>query len=133
MVLPVAALTFRALGDKLFAKGYQSKNIMRQMMASFASAVAAVALQDSQFTEYTELMGRVTPGNQAAVDWLARLQASFEGLGYTASQAHGAALAELGNVVHHQAFFMACQNLYQWLALVAALAAVVVSVQRHLK
>lgn len=133
MVLPVAALTFRALGDSLFAKGYQSKNIMRQMMASFASAVAAVALQDSQFTEYTELMGRVTPSSPAAVDWLARLQAAFEHLGYTASQAHGAALAEMSTVVHHQAFFMACQDLYQWLALVAAAAAVVVSVQRHLK
>ncbi len=133
MVLPVAALTFRALGDGLFAKGYQSKNILRQMMASFASAVAAVALQDSQFIEYTELIGRVTSGNQAALDWLARTQAGLEQLGYAAGQAQGAALAQLSAVVHQQAFFMACQNLYQWLAMMAALAAVVVAAQRHLK
>ena len=133
MVLPVAALTFRSLGDSLFAKGYQSKNIMRQMMASFASAVAAVALQNSQFTQYTELMGRVTPSNPGAVSWLAQVQAAFERQGYSASQAHGAALAEMSSVVHHQAFFMACQSLYHWLALISAMAAIVVMAQRQLK
>ena len=133
MVLPVAALTFRALGDSLFAKGYQSKNIIRQMMASFASAAAAVALQDSQFTEYTELIGRVTPSNTAATSWLAQMQTTFEHLGYSAGQAQSAALAELNQVVQNQSFFMACQSLYHWLALVSAIAAVVVMTQRHLK
>ncbi len=133
MVLPVAALTFRALDAKHFAKGYQSKNIMRQMMASFASAVAAVALQDSKFLHYTDLIGRVTPSNQAAGTWLGSMQAHFEQLGYTASQAHGAALAELSALVNQQALFMACQQLYQILAAVAAVAAVVVMTQRHLR
>ena len=133
MVLPVAALTFRALGDNLFAKGYQSKNIMRQMMASFASAVAAVALQDSKFVQYTELIGRVTPSNAGANTWLATMQSHFEQLGYSAAEAHGAALAEMSAVVNHQALFMACQNLYHWLAVVAAVAAVVVMLQRHLR
>ena len=133
MVLPVASLTFRALGDSLFAKGYQSKNILRQMMASFASATAAVALQDSQFTAYTELSSRVTPDNTAAMDWLAQVQAAFERLGLTSGQAHGAALAKLADTVQHQAFFMACQSLYHWLALASAIAAVVVVAQRRLK
>ena len=133
MVLPVAALTFRALEARHFAKGYQSKNIMRQMMASFASAVAAVALQDSRFVQHSDLIERVTPSNQAAMSWLASMQAHFEQLGYSASQAHTAALAELGAIVDHQALFMACQSLYQWLAAVAAVAAVVVMAQRHLR
>ncbi|MFT4240893.1 MAG: hypothetical protein QM569_01310 [Acidovorax sp.] len=44
MILPVSALTWRALGDTHFAKGYQAKNVLRQMMVSLASASAAVAL-----------------------------------------------------------------------------------------
>ena len=44
MILPASALTWRALGEEHFAKGYQAKNLMRQMMVSFASAAAAVAL-----------------------------------------------------------------------------------------
>lgn len=133
MVLPIAALTFRALEAKHFAKGYQSKNIMRQMMASFASAVAAVALQDSRFIQHNQLIEHVTPSNSAAMSWLAGMQAHFEQLGYSASQAHTAALAELNSIVDQQALFMACQSLYQWLAAVAAIAAVVVMVQRHLR
>ena len=133
MVLPVAALTFRALGEALFAKGYQSKNIVRQMMASFASAAAAVALQDRQFAVHTRLVERLTPDNQAAASWLAQVQATFERLGYATGQAREAALAQMSAVVSHQSFFMACQNLYEWLALVSALAAVVVLAQRRLK
>ncbi|MPN24913.1 hypothetical protein SDC9_172318 [bioreactor metagenome] len=133
MVLPVATLTFRALDARHFAKGYQSKNIMRQMMASLASAVAAVALQDSRFVQHTHLVERVTPSNTAALSWLDTMQAHFEHLGYTATQAHGAALAELSALVDQQALFMACQSLYQWLAAAAAVAAVVVMAQRHLR
>ena len=44
-----------------------------------------------------------------------------------------AALARLADTVQHQAFFMACQSLYHWLALASAIAAVVVVAQRHLK
>lgn len=42
--LAVAGLTFRGLGDDRFAHEYQSKNLMRQIAASFSTAVAAIAL-----------------------------------------------------------------------------------------
>lgn len=48
LVLPVAGLTFRDLGEDAFAHGYQSKNLMRQLAGSFAAAVAAIALQQRQ-------------------------------------------------------------------------------------
>ena len=133
MVLPVAALTFRALEARHFAKGYQSKNIMRQMMASFASAVAAIALQDSRFIQHGHLIERVTPSNPAAVSWLDGAQAHFEQLGYSVAEAHAAALVQLNAIVEQQALLLACQSLYQWLAAVAAVAAVVVMAQRHLR
>lgn len=57
MVLPGASLTWKALGDTHFAKGYQAKNVMRQMMVSLASAVAAVSLQNPRLHEYAALAG----------------------------------------------------------------------------
>ncbi|MGH8784361.1 MAG: MFS transporter, partial [Cupriavidus necator] len=68
MVLPVAALTWKALGETHFAKGYQAKNVMRQMMVSLASAVAAVSLQNVRIAEYGALAGNLGVTNDAAMD-----------------------------------------------------------------
>ena len=133
MVLPVAALTWRALDAQHFAKGYQSKNILRQMTASFASAVAAVALQDDKFVQYADLASRITPSNTTAVQWLGSTAQNLERHGMPATQAHHAALEILAQMVDHQAFFMACQQLYQWLAVVAAVTGVIVLVQKKLR
>lgn len=133
MVLPVAALTWRSLGDRHFAKGYQSKNLLRQMTASLASATAAVALQDSRFIETSDLIGRLGTSNSAATQWLAAVQTQFERLGYSADQAHQAALAELSATVNQQALFMACQQMYRWIAAIALAAAVIVVVQKRLR
>ena len=43
------------------------------------------------------------------------------------------ALVQLNAIVEQQALLLACQSLYQWLAAVAAVAAVVVMAQRHLR
>jgi hypothetical protein len=64
MVLPVAALTWRAVGEARFAKGYQTKNVMRQIMVSLASAVGAVALQNGRVAAYSDLTSQA---HQAAV------------------------------------------------------------------
>ena len=133
MVLPVAALTWRALDAQHFAKGYQSKNILRQMTASLASAVAAVALQDSQFVQHANLASRITPSNTTATDWIASTAQAFEHHGMLPEQARHAALETLAQLVDHQAFFMACQQLYQWLAAVALVTGVIVLVQKKLR
>jgi len=133
MILPVAALTWRALGDAHFVKGYQTKNVMRQMTVSLASAVAAVALQNGHLAQYSELAGRISPGNPAAMQWLEQTQHRFEQLGYTAGQAHGAAIGQLSALVERQAVFIACQHLYHWIAAIAMAAAVIVMVQKRLK
>ncbi|WP_427308485.1 MFS transporter [Cupriavidus sp. H39] len=133
MILPVSALTWRALGDAHFARGYQTKNVMRQMMVSMASSVAAVALQNGRVAQYSDLTGRISPSNPAAVQWLDQAQHRFEQLGYSASQAHGAAFAQLSALVDKQAIFIACQHLYHWIAAIAAAAAVIVMAQRQLR
>lgn len=133
MILPVAALTWRALGDTHFAKGYQAKNLMRQMTVSLASATGAVALQNVRVAEQAELAGRINAANPAAVQWLDAAQRHFEQLGYGAAQAHGAALAELSALVDRQAVFIACQHLYHWIAAIAMAAAVIVMAQKRLR
>lgn len=55
MILPLSALTWRALGDTHFAKGYQAKNMLRQMMISLASAAAAVALQGERMAQHARI------------------------------------------------------------------------------
>jgi len=98
MILPVSALTWRALGDTHFAKGYQVKNVLRQMMVSLASAAAAVALQGERTAQRARL-------------------------------AHGTATAP-GAHLDMQAYFLAGQRLYLWVAVLALLAMAVVAATR---
>jgi len=133
MILPVAGLTFRSLGDEQFAHGYQSKNLMRQLAGSFSTAVAAIALQDRQFATASDLSARLNAANPSAVQWLDTLQAGFAAHGMAPAQAHGAALAELSRVVDQQSLLMACEDLYCGLGLLALATALVVLVQRRLK
>jgi len=133
MVLPVAGLTFRGLGEERFAHGYQSKNLMRQMAGSFSTAVAAIALQDRQFATYGDLAARVQAGQPGATAWLDGLQAAFGARGLDARAAHGAALAEMHRVVDQQSLLMACDDLFRALAVLALAVALVVLVQRRLK
>ena len=133
MILPVASLTWRALGDSRLAKGYQAKNVMRQMMVSLASATGAVALENGRVAQYKELASRINPSNPTAVQWIDTLQQHFEHLGMAAPQAHEAAMSQLSALVSTQAVFMAGQHLYRVIAVIAALAAVAVAVQRKLR
>ncbi|MFT3721098.1 MFS transporter [Pseudorhodoferax sp.] len=102
MILPVSALTWRALGDTHFAKGYQAKNMMRQMMISLASAAAAVALHSESTAQHARL--------------------AQAGAGAPPAPHLGA-----------QAVFLAGQDLYVWIAVMALLAAVVVATQKRLR
>ncbi|MDM0112483.1 MFS transporter [Variovorax sp. J22R133] len=133
LVLPVAGLTFRELGDERFAHAYQSKNLMRQIAGSFSTAIAAIALQDFQFANYSQLAATLSPANPQATGWLDSLQAGFVAHGLSAAQAHGAAMAELARIVEQQSLLVSCENLYRVLAALALATAAVVLLQRRLK
>ena len=133
LVLPVAGLTFRDLGDDRFAHGYQSKNLMRQLAGSFATAVAAIVVQDRQFVNASHLAGRVDTGQAATLDWIARVEAGYAAQGLAAGQAHAAALAGLKRIVDQQAMLLACQDVYRLLAVAALATAAIVLLQRRLK
>lgn len=68
MILSIASLTWRGLDDAHFAKAYQTKNVMRQMMVSLATAAAAVALQHQRTAEQGKLIGGGVSDPASAVD-----------------------------------------------------------------
>ncbi len=133
LVLPVANMTFRELGDERFAHAYQSKNLMRQLASSFSTAVAAIVLQNREFVNRTELIGSLTSTNAQASNWLDSVQAGFSAHSLAPSQATGAALAELERMVSQQTLLLACQDLYRFLAVLALATMVLVLVQRRFK
>ncbi|SFM45491.1 MFS transporter [Variovorax sp. OV329] len=133
LVLPVAGLTFRDLGDERFAHGYQSKNLMRQVAGTFASALAAITLQDRQFANASQIASHIDTSSPQASNWLDGLQASLTAQGLSSGEAHHAAMASLSRLVDQQALLMSCGDLYRLLAALALGAAVVILVQRRLK
>ncbi|MDR2851518.1 MAG: MFS transporter [Burkholderiaceae bacterium] len=132
LVLPVAGMTFRELGDERFVHAYQSKNLMRQISISTATALAAIVLQNRQFANHAELSSRIGSTTQGDV-WLHGLQSGFTAAGLAPPQAHGAALAEIARVVNQQALLLACEDLYRMLTLFAVLTIGVVLFQRRFK
>jgi MFS family permease len=132
LVLPVAGLTFRDLGDHHFAHGYQGKNLMRQIAASASSALAAVMLQNQSYALQEKLAARLDPARTDVAQWTDRMGGWFAAQGYAPGQAHTAALATLQRLVDNQAMLLACQDLYRWLAVAALGAAGVIVAQKKL-
>jgi hypothetical protein len=132
LVLPAAGLAFRDLGDQRFAHGYQGKNLMRQIAASAASALAAVMLQNRADALRETLSSQLDPARADVAQWAERASAWFAAQGYAPGQARAAALASLQQLVNTQAMLLACQGLYRWLAVAALGAAAVIVAQRKL-
>lgn len=132
LVLPVAGLTFRELGDHGFAHGYQGKNLMRQMASSGASAVAAVMLQNRQFALHDELLVGLNPDRPGVSHWMTSMAGALQARGFSPEQAHLGALAQLSALLDNQALLLACEDLYRLLAAMALLAALLVAWQRRL-
>jgi hypothetical protein len=130
-LLPVAGFTFRDLGEERFAPGYQSKNLMRQLAASFSTAIASIALMDLQFAKSVQLSGAMSASTTSA--WLDSLAADFGSRGMAAQQAHAAALGVVQRLLDQQSLLLACDDLYRVLAVLGVLMLVLVVVQRRLK
>jgi hypothetical protein len=133
LVLPVAGLTFRDLGDERFAHGYQGKNLMRQIAGSFATAVAAIALEDRRFADESRLGALAGPERPEVSAWVDGVQAGYASQGLAPPEAHGAALAALARTVEQQAQLLACEDVYRMIAVLACITAAVVLLQRRLK
>ncbi|OWT60134.1 MFS transporter [Candidimonas nitroreducens] len=132
VVIPVAGLTFRGLGEDNFAHGYQSKNLMRQIASSFASALGAVLLENRQFSVQVSLAGAAAQEPAIAMQWLHHIQDALMARGMDAAQAGSSALAQLTALLDRQALLIASEDMFRLIAALAIGGAVLVLAQRRL-
>lgn len=132
LVIPIAGLTFRGLGDDGFPHGYQSKNLVRQLATSSSSALAAVLLNNRQFAVHSQLSSHVQPDNPVISQWVSQMQHALMAQGMDAGTAWQGALAELTATLNRQALLIACGDIYRLLAALALITAIVVWAQRRL-
>lgn len=132
VIIPIAGLTFRALSPDEFAHGYRSKNLMRQIASSFASALGAVLLQNRQFAVHDSLLHAVGQRPAETGYWMTAMQAALAARGFDSAQAHQGALAQLSGLIEQQARLIACEDIYRLIAVVALGAAAYMLVQRRL-
>jgi MFS transporter, DHA2 family, multidrug resistance protein len=132
VIIPIAGLTFGSLAGDDFAHGYRSKNLIRQIASSFASALGAVLLQNRQFAVHTSLVHALGQRPAETEQWMHTVQAALVARGFEAGQAHAGALAQLAALVDQQARLIACEDLYRLIAVLAMAAAVFMLVQRRL-
>jgi predicted MFS family arabinose efflux permease len=133
LVLPVANMTFREMSTERFAHAYQSKNLMRQLASSFATALAAVLLQDREFVNHVRLAERIGSGSMQVRQWLDHAQTSFSALGLTPEHAHKLALVEMNRTLSQQALLLASQDGYWMMAIFALVVVAVLLLQRRFK
>jgi len=132
VIIPIAGLTFRALTGEEFAHGYRSKNLMRQIASSFASALGAVLLQNRQFAVHDSLLNALGQRPAETQLWMQSAQAAFAARGFDTAQAQQGALAQLGSLVEQQARLIACEDIYRLIAVLALTAAAFMLLQRRL-
>ncbi|AOY95248.1 MFS transporter [Cupriavidus sp. USMAA2-4] len=132
VVIPVAGLTFRSLADDDFAHGYRSKNLIRQIAGTFASALGAVLLQNRQFAVHTSLTDALGQRPEQVSQWLAQVQETLVARGMDAAHGHQGAVAQLGLLVEQQARLIACEDLYRLVVVLALATAAFVLIQRRL-
>ncbi|WP_192816490.1 MFS transporter [Cupriavidus basilensis] len=132
VIIPIAGLTFRSLAGDDFAHGYRSKNLLRQIAASFASALGAVLLQNRQFAVHTSLTSALGQHTAQTQQWMATVQAALSARGLDPGHAYQAALAQLAGLVDTQARLIACEDLYRLIAALALTGAVFMLAQRRL-
>lgn len=132
VIIPIAGLTFRSLSADDFGHGYRSKNLLRQVASSFASALGAVLLQNRQFAVSDQLMHALGQRPAETAQWVQSAQSALMARGFGTGQAHAGALAELGMIVEQQARLVACGDLYRLIAALSLVAAVFMLLQRRL-
>jgi hypothetical protein len=132
VIIPIAGVTFRSLAGEDFAHGYRSKNLMRQIASSFASALGAVLLQNRQFAVHDSLVSALGQRPAETDQWMHSVQTALAARGFDAAQTHQGALAQLTALIEQQARLIACEDIYRLIAVLALAAAAFMLLQRRL-
>lgn len=132
VIIPIAGVTFRSLAGEDFAHGYRSKNLMRQIASSFASALGAVLLQNRQFAVHDSLVSALGQRPAETDQWMHSVQTALAARGFDAAQTHQGALVQLTALIEQQARLIACEDIYRLIAVLALAAAAFMLLQRRL-
>ncbi|WP_219907795.1 MFS transporter, partial [Pandoraea apista] len=131
-VLPVANLTFRTFDHESFVHGYRLKNILRQLSGSFAVSTIVAFDQHREALHRTRLTEVANPFNPIFMQTLDSLANALTHAGVAASQARGAALAQIAQMIQRQASFLSFIDGFHFIAIVALCGAIFAAVQKQL-
>ena len=131
-MIPIAELTFRGMDEYVFQHGYQTKNIVRQLVSSMSVSMMAVLMQDRQAVFMHQLTPAMTPLNPAYNAAVSQAQQVF-GASVDATTAGHMASAWVGNLASQQALVLASVNVFFGFACLAAFCALFMAVQRRLR
>jgi len=132
VVIPIAGLTFRSLGEDSFAHGYQSKNLMRQIAGSLASAIGSVLMQNRWLSVHASLIDETGRNAATTRQWLEHIEAALTAHGSSAGEASRQALAALDALISRQAMLIASEDMYRLIAILAICGAIVILAQRRI-
>lgn len=119
IAIPVANLSFRVFELDDFAHSYRLKNIVRQLVISFATSSVIVLEQHRQALHYTRLADHVSVYAPQAAGWLADSTQHLLARGYAPPVAHDMAVAEMARLVVQQANTLALLDGFTFLVGVA--------------
>lgn len=118
---PLSNAAMATLPKEKLGVGSGVFNLFKNVGGSVGIAIFGTLLDTRATFHAAILADRVTTASPAAAGALAALQAGFAQAGLAAGQAHGAALAVLKGIVVKQAAVMAYGDVFQAVALLAAL------------
>jgi hypothetical protein len=132
IAVPVANLTFRVFSVDEFSHSYRLKNIVRQLVVSFATGSVIVIERHREALHYARLAESINLYNPAlaqAMDKLAEVAATT---GQANSQVHAMAIVQIYRQVLHQANFLSILDGFYFLAVVAICGGIIAALQRRI-
>ena len=127
LAIPLAALVFSELDEEIFAHGYQTKNILRQLSATFAVSVSAVMLENPQIKHVSTMTEHISLSNPHWAQYKAKMAAVLANI-------DGLKELTLEQIdIYRQALFMACEDIFRWQGICAVVILVILLVQKRLR
>jgi MFS family permease len=132
VAVPVANLTFRLFSIDEFAHTYRLKNIVRQLVVSFATSSVIVIEQHREALHYARLIESINPFNPALSQTMDKLADVATMAGRATSEGHAIAFAQIDRMVLQQANFLAILDGFYFLIAVAICGGLIAALQRRI-
>lgn len=119
IAVPVANLTFRLFTLEEFSHSYRLKNIVRQLVVSFATSSIIIIERHRDALHYARLSESVNAYSSNFLNSVIQLEQVATTSGIRAPEAHAFAIGQLELLVKHQASFQAILDGFYFLAIIA--------------